>query len=149
MIKYLFLITIIIFIFTNLYAYDSFYLSQNDPKSYDTIDNSQSNSYIEYKNKCNIILGVSYGSAMVGCATGIIGGLFWAFYPKNRIASMASCLTGCSLFVLGTTTGLFISNIYCKHYSNVNGYKFYDKYDLVLNIDVINKNYLVGFSLKY
>ena len=148
--KYILLITIIItFAFRNVYANDSFsYFTQNDPKSNSTIDYSHDKSSTDY-NTCDTILGISYISGMVGSATGIIGGLCWAFYPKTKIASMATCLTGCGLFVFGLTAGLITSNIYCKPSKNLKSNNFHDKYDLVLNIDIINKNYIVGFSLKY
>lgn len=102
---------------------------------------------IQKKNLCNTILGISYGSAMTGAVIGIVSGLCWAFSPKNKIASMAVCLTGCGLFALGTTAGLIISNVYCKksdHYSN-----FHNKYDIILDLNFEQRDYAIGLSYKF
>ncbi len=94
------------------------------------------------------VLGLSYFSAMTGCLLGFIGGLCWAFSSKNKIACMATCLTGCGLFIVGATTGLIVSNVYVKYGTSDNVNALFNKYELVLKVDFINNDYMLGVSYK-
>lgn len=105
--------------------------------------------YLQKKRLCNTILGISYGSAMVGTVVGIVSGLFWAFSKKNKTANMAVCLTGSSLFLVGTSAGLITSNVFCKKYEHYSEDKFLNNYSIILNCDFKQKDYLFGLSYKF
>ncbi|MBN1497694.1 MAG: hypothetical protein JXA07_13040 [Spirochaetes bacterium] len=97
---------------------------------------------------CYTILGLSYASSMIGVGAGMVGGLFWAFYSKDKKISMGICISGCGLFLIGGIVGIITSNTYCKKINVSSGNSFFDKYDFVFNCNLKKKNYMLAFSFK-
>jgi hypothetical protein len=100
------------------------------------------------REKCSTILGISYASAMIGVAVGVVGGLFWAFYNKNKIASMAVCISGSGMFLLGMTIGLITSNIYCRDVKLKTKSSVLEKYDFMFSYNFTTKDYTMAFSYR-
>lgn len=134
--------TLISLIITVLIAINPLY-SNNE------LYNKEIDTDIKKKRICDIVFGISYGSAMVGSGIGIVSGLFWAFDPKNKTVSMAFCLTGCSLFLLGLISGLISTNVFCKESKYSTEDISQEKITFILTLNILKSDYAFGLTYKF